>query len=80
MNDSHFGIICGLILGTAFGFIVGLLFILNDTTITINDLHKELENKYTIDTILKAQNDCKIPEYYYLNEHREFCDQLGVKP
>lgn len=33
-----------------------------------------------IDKVIKAQKDCLIKEYYYLNEHRYFCDKIGVSP
>ena len=35
---------------------------------------------YDIKTIQQNQKDCLIKEYYYLDEHRTFCDKIGVTP
>lgn len=58
-------------------FLVGLLF---GGTIVLVVIITSTNGMYPIERIQKGQQDCLIKEYYYLDEHRDFCDKLGVKP
>lgn len=64
--------ILGIILGVMVGAIFVALVIIPIGTESSKDIQTQL--------VLKALEDCKIKEYYYIDTNRVLCDRIGVSP
>ena len=69
MEDWNFVMLIGLTLGLTAGIIIGISIV----SISYHEM-------YPISKILTNQKYCQVKEYYYMDEHRNFCDKIGVIP
>lgn len=61
------------------GFMVGGFILFNAGMLVIKDKMSH-DNMVDLEELRQAEQDCKIKEYYYMDEHRTFCDRIGVMP